>query len=72
MPKKSRIYAISTRHRRPELISHLLGFTVGFFPLIYISAPIFKGKSKVINLQAIGYKVKNKLANWKANLPYFV
>lgn len=60
------------RHRRPGLISHLLSFMVEFFPLIYLSSPISKGKSKVINLQVIRDKVKNKLVNWKANLLFFV
>ena len=53
---------------RVQMISVLLGFTVGTVPFIYLGCPIFQGNPKVAHFQMITDRIKAKLATWKGSL----
>jgi len=65
---KSRLYTGAMTATRIQMISALLGFTVGTHPFIYLGYPIFQGKPKVAHFQMISDKIKAKLATWKGSL----
>lgn len=66
--EKSKFYAGSISAARSSRISDLLGFSVGCFPLHYLSVPLFKGKPRRTHLAPIADKVKDKLSSWKGKL----
>ena len=53
---------------RIQMISAMLGFTVGTVPFLYLGCPIFQGKPKVVHFQMITNRIKTKLSTWKGSL----
>lgn len=60
--------AVNISNSRSNIISSILGFSVGHLPLNYLGVPIFKGKPKKHHLQPIVDKILVKLAAWKGSL----
>jgi len=58
----------SISNTRVHQISVEIGFKIGSLPFNYLGVPIFRGKLKAIYLSPIAYKIKSKLAAWKASL----
>jgi hypothetical protein len=50
------------------VITNLLGFTAGTIPFTYLGCPIFVGKPRAIQFQAMADRIKVKLATWKGSL----
>jgi len=53
---------------RSQMISGMLGFSVGTIPFTYLGCPIFKGKPKGVFFQSITDRIKVKLATWKGTM----
>jgi len=53
---------------RTLIISNLLGFREGSIPFTFLGCPIFKGKPKRVQFQAIVDKIKVKMATLKGSL----
>ena len=65
---KSCLYTGAMNSSRAQMISDMLGFTVGTVPFLYLGCPIFQGKPKVAHFQMISDKIKTKLSSWKGFL----
>jgi len=50
---KSRLYSGAMNSTQAQMISDILGFTVGTVPFLYLGCPIFQGKPKVVHFQMI-------------------
>jgi len=67
-PSKSTIYAGFISNSILASLAHLLSFSIGTLPFLYLGVPIFKGKPKVSYFQPLFDKIKLKLSSWKASL----
>ena len=65
---KSRFYTGAMNSTRAQMISDMLGFSVGIVPFTYLGCPIFRGKPKVAHFQIITDRIKTKLSTWKGSL----
>lgn len=65
---KIRLYTGAMHSSRAQMLSDMLGFTVGNIPFLYLGCPIFQGKPKVIHFQMISDRIKIKLSSWKGSL----
>lgn len=66
--EKCRFYASSMSSRRITEIGSFLGFLSGSLPFNNLGVPLFKGKPKVVYLQHIIDRIKQKLSSWKGSL----
>ncbi|KAL9690308.1 hypothetical protein QQ045_010705 [Rhodiola kirilowii] len=67
-PAKSKIFfSDSVNEGRRAAILELTNFKEGKFPVMYLSAPIFPGRAKVIYFKHLEDVVKGKIAGWTKN-----
>jgi hypothetical protein len=64
----SKYYAVVVSPTRLNVITAMLGFSMGSIPFMYLGCPIFEGKPKVIHFQAIADRIKVKFSTWKGSL----
>ena len=65
---KSCLYTGAMTGSQANMISSMLGFSVGTVPFKYLGCTIFQGKPKVIHFRMIADKIKHKLATWKGRI----
>lgn len=65
---KSRFLSRAMTSSRSQMITGMLGFSVGTIPFSYLGCPIFKGKPKGTYFQYIIDRIKVKFATWKGTL----
>jgi len=53
---------------RKQALASILGFQHGSLPFTYLGIPLFKGKPKVVHLQAIGDRLTSKMTSGKGQL----
>jgi hypothetical protein len=68
---KSTIFVGSITNARLTQIAENFGFSIRTMPFLYLGVPIFEGKPKSYYFQPIIYRIKVKLASWKASLLTF-
>ncbi|KAL9683059.1 hypothetical protein QQ045_014873 [Rhodiola kirilowii] len=53
---------------RRRSILRITGFAAGAFPTIYLGAPLFPGRVKIIHFQGIEDKIRTRIGGWIGNL----
>lgn len=69
--EKSAFYIEKKALHRATHIHHIIGIMQHDFPIRYLGAPIFAGRSKLIYFEHLVDKVRRKLEVWKAQLLNF-
>jgi hypothetical protein len=65
---KSKYYAGAVSPTRLNVITTMLGFSMGSVPFMYLGCSIFEGKPKAIHFQDIADIIKVKLSTWNGSL----